>query len=89
MTVTGPVVGQRTLLSGGFDVFQAGRDPAAIVPATLGLGYGDGRLQDVESLSRVAAGQAYQVVEGLLAQRHPSLRSQRAGEAAGLCKECR
>ena len=74
MTIAGTVVGQGTLLSGRFHVREAGRDPSAVVADSLRVGDGYGPFQDVEGLAGVAGGEADEVLERLLRQRHATSR---------------
>ena len=87
MSIAGPVVGEGALLSGGLDIPKSGCDVAFAVAGTLRLGDRDGALQDVERLPRVSGGEAYKVVEGLLADGHAALGTEAAGQSACLVRQ--
>ena len=80
--VAGPVVGEDALLGGRLDVLESRGDVAGRVADALVGGEGGRTLEDVQGRSRVATGERHQMLEGVVAEGDPAVRTERAGQAA-------
>ena len=87
MAVAGAVVGEDALLGGRLDVLERGATVARRVPDVLGLGQGDGALEDVQRGPGVAAGDRDEVLERVVREGDAAVRPERAGEPALLVVE--
>ena len=80
--VAGAVIGEDALLGRRLDVLEAWGDAPLLVADVLALGERGRALEHVEGRARVATGEADQVIEGVLGERHATIGTESAGEAA-------
>ena len=80
MAVAGPIVAEDPLLGRGFDVLETRGDMAVCITYALPFGQSHRALEDVQRGSGVAAGERDEVVERIVGQGNPAIRSERAGQ---------